>query len=374
MPSKKEKMEKLGYYLSQIEDFRINRHKLYPLEEILLLVTIACICGSYEFEEIEDFGKARIDLLRRYYPYTNGTPSHDTINRVLSNLRPNRFNEVFMSWVRDILGKKEPDIINIDGKAQCGTAPKIKNSKKLIHQISAWANEACMVLAQTTVKGKGHEIQGILDLLALLDIKDDIITIDAIGCQTSIIDQIVEQEGHYTIAVKENQKELYAEIENAFRKIDIQDIYKQTDADSGRVHTRKCSVLHHLDTFVPEALRFKNAKSVICIESIRFDKQTQKTSIDKRFYISDLGFNAKYFAKIIRQHWGIENKLHWHLDVTMNEDNDRKRTKNLSSNFALIRKIALNILTKIKQTEKISIKRIQKKALMNEDFLISQLF
>ena len=367
-------MEKLGYYLSQIEDFRINRHKLYPLEEILLLVTVACICGSYDFEEIEDFGKARIGLLRRYYPYANGTPSHDTINRVMSHINPIRFNEVFMLWVGDILGKKEPDIISIDGKAQCGTAPKIKNSKKLIHQISAWANEACMVLGQTTVEGKGHEIQGILELLALLDIKDDIITIDAIGCQTRIIDQIIEQEGHYTIAVKENQKELYAEIENAFHKIDVQDVDVQTDADSGRVCTRKCSVIHHLDTFVPEALRFKNAKAVICIQSNRFDKQTHKTSVEKRLYISDLDFSAKYFGKVIRHHWGIENKLHWHLDVTMNEDNDRKRSKNISSNFALIRKIALNILTKIKQSEKISIKRIQKKSLMDEDFLISHLF
>jgi predicted transposase YbfD/YdcC len=367
-------MDKLINYLPLIADFRIERHKLYPLEEILFLVINACICGSYDFEEIQDFGKARIDYLRKYYPYKNGTPSHDTINRVLSLLNPITFNDVFMSWVKDIIGDKEPDIISIDGKAQCGTAPKIKNSKKLIHQISAWANESCMVLAQTSVEGKGHEIEGIKSLLALLDIKDDIITIDAIGCQTAICEQIISQEGHYTIGVKGNQKELYAEIENAFNKITIQDIHTQTDADSGRVSVRKCSVLHTLDTFVPEAARFKNAKSVICIQSERFDKQNQKNSIEKRYYISDLELNAQYFNQIIRQHWGIENKLHWHLDVTMNEDNDRKRTRKLSTNFALIRKIALNILTKIKDIEKISIKRIQKKAIMSESHLEKILF
>jgi predicted transposase YbfD/YdcC len=367
-------MEKLLSYLSLIPDFRLSRLKLYPLEEILFLVINACICGCYDFEEITDFGKARLDYLRKYYPYANGIPSHDTVNRVLSLLNPLTFNQHFMSWVKDIIGDKELDIISIDGKAQCGTAPKIKNSKKLIHQISAWANEACMVLAQTSVAGKGHEIEGIKALLTLLDIKDDIITIDAIGCQTAICEQIVAQEGHYVIAVKENQKELYDEIENAFNKIAIQDNHIQTDADTGRVHTRKCQVLHHLETFVPESARFEQAKSVICIESERFDKQNKKNTVEKRYYISDLSLTAKYFNQIIRQHWGVENKLHWHLDVTMHEDKDRKRRKNLSSNFALIRKIALNILSKIKETEKIAIKRIQKKALMSDVVLESILF
>jgi DDE_Tnp_1-associated len=162
-------MEKLLTYLPMIQDFRIERHKLYPLEEILLLTITACICGNYEFEEIYDFGEERIDYLRQHYSYKNGIPSHDTINRVLSMLNPITFNHVFMVWVKDVIGDKEPDIISIDGKAQCGTAPKIKNSKKLIHQISAWANEACMVLAQTSVEGKGHEIESIKSLLALLD-------------------------------------------------------------------------------------------------------------------------------------------------------------------------------------------------------------
>jgi predicted transposase YbfD/YdcC len=231
-----------------------------------------------------------------------------------------------------------------------------------------------LLKAQTSVEGKGHEIEGIKSLLALLDIKDDIITIDSIGCQTAICEQIIDQEGHYCIGVKENQKELYSEIENAFNKITVQDTHTQTDADSGRVHTIKCSVIHHLDTYIPEAARFKAAKSVICIQSERYDKQTLKTTVEKRYYISDLDLNAKYFNRIVRAHWHIENNLHWHLDVTMNEDNDRKRTKNLSSNFALIRKVALNLLTKIKQNEKTSIKRIQKKALMPEKYLNKALF
>jgi predicted transposase YbfD/YdcC len=369
-------MEKLLKYLILIPDFRIARLKLYPLEEILFLVINACICGSYDFEEIVDFGKTRLPYLRKYYPYVNGIPSHDTLNRVLSLLNPITFNQHFMAWVQDVIGDPEVDIISIDGKAQCGTAPKIKNSKKLIHQISAWANEASQVLAQTSVTGKGHEIEGIKALLALLDIQDDIITIDAIGCQTAICEQIVAQEGHYVIAVKANQKELYDEITHAFHQIDIpeQHTHTQSDAEAGRVHVRKCSVLYHLETFIPEAARFEQAKSVICIESERFDKQTRKNTIEKRYYISDLNWNAPYFNQVIRQHWGIENKVHWHLDVTMHEDQDRKRSKNLSTNFALIRKIALNILLKVKNEQKISIKRIQKKALMSEWVLESILF
>lgn len=362
-------MEQLPAYLSDLEDFRILRHKLYPLDEILFLTISACICGCYDFEEIEDFGKNRLDYLRKYYPYVNGTPSHDTINRVLSLLDPVPFHAAFMAWVMEILGEKAPKVINIDGKALCGTAPKIKNSKKLMHLINAWANEASLVLAQIAVSGKGHEIQGILSLLELLDIKGDIITIDAIGCQTTIIDKIIEKQGHYVIAVKENQKELYDEIENAFNKINILDTNTQTDGVGGRVNHRKCAVLHNLETYVPEASRFKAAKSVICIQAERYDKQIKKTTVEKRLYISDLDYNATQFNQIIRQHWGVENNLHWHLDVTMKEDNDRKRKKNLAANFGLIRKIAINILTHSKEVDKISIKRIQKKALMSEKYL-----
>jgi predicted transposase YbfD/YdcC len=367
-------MDKLQKYLSQVQDFRISRHKLYPLEEILFLIITSCICGSYTFEEIEDFGNSRLAWLRKYYPYSEGIPSHDTINRVLSHLSPNLFNEVFMSWVKSMLGEKEPDVINIDGKALCGTAPRLKSSKKLIHEISAWANEASLVLGQTSVIGKGNEISGILALLELLDIEDDIVTIDAIGCQTQIIETIIDKGAHYVIGIKANQKILLEETENAFNKIDIKDIDNQVDATGGRVHTRICKVIHHLETFIPQAAKFKNAKSVILIESTRFDKTTQKNTIEKRYYLSDLDLNAKYFNQVIRSHWDIENKLHWHLDVTMHEDKDRKRAKNLASNFSLIRKFALNILSKFKQNQKKSMQRIQKMALMSDEYLQNTLF
>jgi predicted transposase YbfD/YdcC len=367
-------MEKLQQYLSEVPDFRLNRKKLYPLEEILFLVINACVCGTYEFEEIQDYGESRLSYLRGYYPYANGVPSHDTINRVLSMLDAAQFQLAFMRWVRDILGEKTPEIIPIDGKALRGTAPRIKNSKKLMHHVSAWAHSSAMTLAQVNIEGKGHEIQGITDLLALLDIKGDTVTIDAIGCQTAICEQIIDKGGHYVIAVKENQKELYDEIENAFKQIAVQDVHTQTDADNGMVNQRTCHVIHHLETFIPEASRFKHATSVICILSKRFNKQTQTETIEQRYYISDLDYTAQTFNGVVRAHWGIENKQHWHLDVTMNEDGDRKRTKNLSTNFGLIRKIALNILAKAKTTENIAIKRIQKKALMSDKYLKNLFF
>lgn len=367
-------MEQLQKYLEGLEDFRINRHKLYPLEEILFLCVVSCICGLYEFEQIVDFGEMRISWLRQYYSYKNGIPSHDTINRVLKHIDPKSFNEVLMSWVKSIMPKMTSKQIDIDGKAICGTAPKIKDCKKLLHQVSAWSGEMSLVLAQKEVVGKGQEIEGILELLMLLDIENDTITIDAIGCQSQIVDAITEKKGHYVIAVKSNQRALYEEIENAFSKITLTDTFTQLDGEGGRVTTRRCSVIHHLDTFIPEAHRFAQSQTVIQIETERFDKKTQKTSRDKRYYISDLNQNAQHFNMVIRQHWSIENNLHWYLDVVLNEDNDRKRTKNLATNFALIRKMSLNLLLEYKQNQAISLKRIQSKALMNVTYLHNIIF
>lgn len=367
-------MDKLQFYLSQVSDFRISRHKLYPLEEILFLSINSCICGCYTFEEIEDFGKSRLSWLRNYYAFESGIPSHDTINRVLSFISPDFFNEIFMAWVESMLGEKAPGVINIDGKALCGTAPQLKNGKKLIHEISAWANEACLVLGQTTVTGKGNEISGILALLSLLEIEDDIITLDAIGCHTEIIETIVDKGGHYVVGIKSNQKTLLEETQHAFDKINIKDIDNQLDATGGRVNTRICKVIHQLETFIPQAQKFKNAQSVIMIESTQFNKSTQKNTTEKRYYLSDLNLDAKFFNQVIRSHWAIENKLHWQLDVIMNEDKDRKRKQQVASNFALIRKFALNILNQFKKNEKISINRIQKKALMSEKYLQNIVF
>jgi predicted transposase YbfD/YdcC len=268
-----------------------------------------------------------------------------------------------------MLEDKKADIIHIDGKGLCGTAPRQKNSKRLIHQISAWSNQNSLALGQTTIIGKGHEISGILELLDLLDIEGDIVTIDAIACHTGIVETIVDKGGHYVVAIKANQRELLEETKNAFNKINVQDTNYQTDGVGGRVNQRVCKVIHNLETYVWESKRFKNAKSVVLIEATRFNKTTQTTQSEKRYYLSDLDLHAKDFNQIIRGHWVIENNLHWHLDVTMKEDSDRKRTWNLPTNFALIRKVALNILTQFKKNQKISMQRIQKKALMSENYL-----
>lgn len=353
--------------LDKLADYRIERHKLYPLREILLLTTLSCLCGLQEWEEIVDFGEARLEWLRKYEPFANGIPSHDTVNRVVSRIDTQAFCEVFQQWVQEMMGEKVPGVVAIDGKALCGTAPKLKNGKRLLHTINAWSSELNLVIGQSVVQGKGREIEGIKALLALLNIEQDIVTIDAIGCHKEIAEQIVRQGGHYILAVKKNQKALLEEIENAFAKIKPADEHHWTDTGGGRVEERTCRVIHHLDTYIPQAQAWKKAQTVIQIQAKRYLKSEQKTTEDTRYYISDLNWQAEAFNQGIRTHWHVENKLHWTLDVTFSEDASRKRQKNAAQNFSLIRKIALNLLKN--NGEKISLHRKQNKALMNTSYL-----
>jgi predicted transposase YbfD/YdcC len=365
-------IEQLKLHLSEVPDFRINRKKLYPLEEILLLTICGCICGLTEWEEIVDFGHTRLNWLRQYAPFKNGIPSHDTLNRVFCHLNHGAFCACFNAWVVDLVGEKIKGLVPIDGKALRGTSPRQSNAKKLLHTINAWSCDLGMSFGQTQVMGKGNELVAIRQLLGLIDIEGCTVSIDAIGCQKDIAEQIIGEKADYILAVKGNQAELEAEIANAFDKIDVKDTFEHTTYTGGRIEKRTCAVIHHLDTFVDEAQYWKEAKSVIQITTHRYIKTQDKTTCQTRLFISSRNVNAQEFAGLIQDHWQIENKLHWHLDVTFSEDSDRKRTKNAAPNFSIIRKIALNLLKKM--PEKISLHRKQNKALMDADYLKSTFF
>lgn len=363
---------KLQGHLSSVRDFRINRKKLYPLDEILLLVTCGCLCGLEEWDEIVDFGHTRLTWLRQYAPFENGIPSHDTLNRVFSLLDHKEFAKFFNAWVIDLVGDKIKGLVPIDGKALRGTSPRQTNAKKLLHTINAWSCEAGMSFGQTQVMGKGNELAGIRELIDLLDLEDCTVSIDAIGCQTAIAEQIIEAKADYILAVKGNQGELEAEIINAFNKITIKDSFQHTTYTGGRIETRSTEVIHHLETYVDEAKNWKNASSVIKMTTQRYNKTQNKETLQARYFISSKSHNAEDFSKLIQQHWEVENNLHWHLDVTFSEDNDRKRNKNAAPNFSIIRKMALNLLKKL--PDKISLHRKQNKALMAIEYLENLFF
>jgi predicted transposase YbfD/YdcC len=362
----------LHAHLRCVRDFRKNRKKLYPLDEILFLVTCGCLCGLEEWDEFVDFGIMRLDWLRQYAPYKHGIPSHDTLNRVFSLLDHAEFAKFFNIWVVDLVGGKIQGLVPIDGKALRGTSPRQTNAKKLLHTINAWSCEAGMSFGQTQVMGKGNELAGIRELLTLLDLQGYTLSIDAAGCQTDIAEQIIEAQADYILAVKGNQGELEAEITNAFNRITIQDHCTKTVYTGGRIETRTCEVIHHLDTYVDEVKRWKNSQTVIKMTTHRYIKTQDKETIKTRYFISSLNRNADDFVQAIQQHWEIENKLHWHLDVTFSEDDDRNRKKNAAANFSIARKIALNLLSKHHDT--ISLHRKQNKALMDEKYLESLFF
>ena len=367
-----EGIEKLRIHLSQVPDFRINRKKLYPLEEILLLTVLGCICGLEEWEEIIDFGQYRLNWLRQFACFENGIPSHDTLNRVFCHLNHTAFCKNFNAWVVDLVGDKINGLVPIDGKALRGTAPRQSNAKKLLHTINAWCCEIGMSFGQTQVMGKGHELAGINELLDILDLQGCTVSIDAIGCQTTIAAKVIDAKADYILAVKGNQGELEAEIINAFNKITIQDKFEQTNYIGGRIENRVCEVIHHLETYVDEAKNWKNAISVIKMTTQRYIKTQNKTTLQARYFISSRNCDAQLFSQLIRQHWEVENKLHWHLDLTFSEDNDRKRKLNAAPNFSLVRKIALNLL-KV-HPDKISLHRKQNKALMDTNYLQNLFF
>jgi predicted transposase YbfD/YdcC len=276
-----------------------------------------------------------------------------------------------MEWVNSISEITKGQVIAIDGKTLCGA--KSKGVKSPVHMVSAWANENNLVLGQVRVNDKSNEITAIPELLDKLMIQGNIITIDAMGTQTEIIDKIIKKEADYILAVKENQKQLLKEIIDEFKFSKEIEVDTNIDIGHGRIETRKCSVISNFLFIENKDEKWKKLNQVIKIESIRefknSDKPTEKAT---RFYISSLENNANQYQKNIRSHWGVENKLHWTLDVGFSEDASRKRNKNAAQNYSVLLKIALNLL-KNEKTEKQGIAGKRLKAGWNENYLLKVL-
>ncbi len=365
------KDNKLISIFGSVEDPRSHINQLHDLEDILLIGIISVICGAETWKQMVEFAHSKKEFLRKYLKLKNGIPSEDTINRVFSSVDSEQFESCFIEWVNSISAITKGQVIAIDGKTLRGA--KSKGKKSPVHMVSAWANENNLVLGQVRVNEKSNEITAIPELLDKLMVQGNIITIDAMGTQTDIAEKIIENKADYILAVKENQKQLLEEIIDEFKFSKDIEVDTHIDIGHGRVETRKCSVVSNFLFVENKNNKWVNLNQVIKIESVRefknSDKPTEKAT---RYYISSLENNANQYQKNIRSHWGVENKLHWTLDVAFSEDASRKRNKNAAQNYSVLLKIALNLL-KNEKTEKQGIAGKRLKAAWNEKYLLKVL-
>ena len=319
---------------------------------------------------METFAKAKEEFLRSFLDLPNGIPSDDTFNRVFSAIDSEQFEACFVDWVSRLVNLTDGEVIPIDEKTIRGA--KSNGKKSPFHMVSAWATNNNLVLGQVKVSEKSNEITAIPKLLELITVKGCTVTIDAMGCQQEIAHKIIEQQADYILAVKENQKQLHQDIVDEFRFGKNIQIDLSEDLDHGRIETRKCSVITDFK-FIEKKQEWTGLKSIIKIESIReFKNSDRPTQTATRYYISSLLTTAKKLQWAIRFHWGIENKLHWVLDVAFSEDASRKRVGNASQNFSILSKIALNLL-KNKTLERQEIKGKRLKAAYDQNYLIKVL-
>ena len=341
-------------YIKHFKDMtdprRINKGNYYhPLNEILFLVISAVISGADGWTSIELFGKAKLAWLQQFLPYERGIPSHDVLGKLFARLSTKEFTNCFTNWVNSISDLTEGEVIAIDGKT-IRNSNDDTSSKSAIHLVSAYASENRICLGQEAVHEKSNEITAIPKLLEVLTIKGCIVTIDAMGCQKKIAEDIIGKEADYILMVKDNQKNLRIQIEDIFETQESHTTDTNTDFGHGRIETRTCDVIDDLN-LLEKRKDWKNIKSIVRITSKRIIKKTQKESVEEKYYITSLEANATKINKAIRSHWSVENNLHWNLDVVFKEDASLKKKGDSPMNFNIITKIALTLIEREKSTK-----------------------
>lgn len=351
----------------QIIDHRIDRNKCHASEDIVFIAVCAIICGAETWDEVALFGNSKKKFFKQFLQLKNGIPSHDTFNRFFSLLDPEQFQHQFINWVKGIT-KKSKGVVSIDGKTIRGS----KGKSSTIHLVSAFSKANGMVLGQVKTKDKSNEITAIPELLDLLDLTGCVVTIDAMGCQKHIVEKIIDKKADYVLPVKENQPGLKQDIEDTFNFPTSEISSSETvDCDHGRVETRKTFVCSDLSQ-IHQLSQWKGIKTVVKTENTRFIKATGIEECNVQYYISSLKGNVSEIAGCIRDHWAIENNLHWALDVSFGEDASRKREKNAAQNYSTILKTALNTIKMDKKT-KGSVKAKRLKAGWDDAYLLNLL-
>ena len=363
---------------SALQDPRIDRTKRHKLTDIITIAICAVVCGADSWVDVELFGKSREEWLRGFLELSGGIPSHDTFGRVFSMLDAERFQSCFVEWVSLVSEITEGQIVAIDGK----TVRRSHDSgtgKSAIHLVNAWASANRVVLGQVKVEDKSNEITAIPKLLQMLELSGCIVTIDAMGCQKEIARTITERGADYVLALKLNQGQLHDDVVEMFeygRQTDFADMdsdwFETVEKGHGRVETRRCATIFSPEfiSYLNEGERWSNLKSVAMVESERSVRGN--VSSQTRYYISSLGGDAKRLLESVRGHWEVENSAHWVLDVSFGEDASRVRKGNGAEIFAVLRRMALNMLRR-EDSLKVGIAAKRKKAGWDHEYLLKVL-
>ena len=355
-------------HFSKLEDPRVDRNKKHELIDVIVLCVCAVVSGAEGWSDIEEFGRTKLEWLRRYVPLANGVPVDDTIARIISALSMRGFQDCFMSWMEDVVKLSDGEIIAVDGKTQRRSHDR-KRGMKALHMVSAWACSNAVVLGQVKTEEKSNEITAVPELLDKLELSGCIVTLDAMGCQRAIAKQVKEGGGDYVLAVKGNQKQLNREVRRYFdaareRDFECEGIENDETAEDG--HGRVESRSYYLSTDLGAlscVKKWNGLRAVGMVESERWNDG--RVSIEQRYYITSLE-DVETFGRAVRSHWGIENELHWRLDVTFREDEGRIRRGNAPHNMGVIRHVAVNLLKR--ESTKISVRKKRIRAALNDGF------
>jgi predicted transposase YbfD/YdcC len=355
-------------FFRKLKDPRVKRRKKHLLLDIIAIAICAVIAGCDDWQQIETFGDNRREWLKQFLPLANGIPSHDTFERVFDRLDPVAFQSCFRDWMNalcDALGLKH---IAIDGKTLCGSR---SGKLKALHLVSAWAVNNHLSLGQVATSEKSNEITAIPQLLELLSLKGALVTIDAMGCQKDIAAKIVAGGGDYVLTVKDNQPSLLSDIQDGFIQAHDTDFagldydeYETTDRGHGRIEKRSYTIIKNPTTLQQKDLWAELKVIGMCV-STRIVKDKESTEI--RYFIGSRIASAKKYGATLRGHWSIENNLHWQLDVSFDEDNNRVTKRHGAENLSLLRKLALTLLKRHPDKRSIACKRLA--AAFNPNFL-----
>ncbi len=385
---------RLFEHFGNLTDPRIDRNQDHKLLDIVGLSICGVICGADGWPEIEEFGKSKEPWLRSFLELPNGIPSHDTIGRVFARLLPGEVQQSFQRWIQSISERTGGELISIEGKTLRRSYDRNRD-KAAIHMVSAWASENHLILGQVKTSEKSNEIMAIPCLLEVLALNGCIVTLDAMGCQTDIAAQIVEQGADYVLALKGNHGTVHEKVSSFFDHLHegeltpdpvvqeeeepapqpvVQEEHISTletvDGDHGRIEIRRYYQVSDVQ-WLAERSQWKGLQSVGMVEAERHIGET--VSVERRYYLSSLGLNVPQFAEAVRGQWSIENSVHWSLDVSFREDDCRIRTGHAPENFAVLRHIALNLLKNDTRCQR-GIKTKRLKAGWDNDYLKSLLF